>query len=525
MRISFISFSAVVLTTLLSSGALAQEPDDLQVAPTGLDATDMASADFSLDADISSSEEFPDDIAIDNGGIDEVDDNQEDVIDDNNVDNNDTETPADDAVENGGDVDQGDFNGGVDNGNNSGGGFGNTGGIDLGGINLGGINIGGGGNSDNDFGNGNNGSNSNNNGGNANDNGNALRIHFNRYGSPPTYILWCDSPWQQHNSTQPYTLYQPYPLGACYEDSNYNAHAAPALINARIMTGKSQMENSRVIFYLGYGASKHTANVIAIIEVPDIPLVMREGEAVTVSNGNMVERQELDAFGWGATGVKNMQGLQSLTQPRGRRRHTVDFGRSPWTSETAMTESELQQQREAFWDTAPAYEGRREVWQALQLACETEDAEMAAVVLESAGVTVPTGRVLDGVYDELGARYVVPRYCLSRPQNIVSADSTGAGVCMAKESDLVSVSSAGEASLVAHVTEVTVRLAIGRDVVVKLAQDTTLAAVERVLKEEHHVPTHTRVRFFYLGRVLDPASVPLRDLKLGSSGVIQAMYS
>ncbi|KAJ1929919.1 hypothetical protein EC988_010072, partial [Linderina pennispora] len=162
---------------------------------------------------------------------------------------------------------------------------------------------------------------------------------------------------------------------------------------------------------------------------------------------------------------------------------------------------------------------------ALQLACETEDAEMAAVVLESAGVTVPTGRVLDGVYDELGARYVVPRYCLSRPQNMVSAGSTGAGACMAKESDLVSVSSAGEASLVAHVTEVTVRLAIGKDVVVKLAQDTTLAAVERVLKEEHHVPTHTRVRFFYLGRVLDPTSVPLRDLKLGSSGVIQAMYS
>ncbi|KAJ1951608.1 hypothetical protein FBU59_000012 [Linderina macrospora] len=169
---------------------------------------------------------------------------------------------------------------------------------------------------------------------------------------------------------------------------------------------------------------------------------------------------------------------------------------------------------------------------------------MAAVILESAGVSVPTGRVADGVYDERGACYVVPRYCLSKPRNLVrsrglsgtpSVGTSVGGYWQGKKSgesaDGVSLaSSAGNASLVGvpvagQVTEVTVRLAVGKDVSVKMGLDTTVAAVERELKEEHHVPPNARVRFFHLGRSLDPASMPLRDLKLGSAGVIQAMYS
>jgi hypothetical protein len=46
-----------------------------------------------------------------------------------------------------------------------------------------------------------------------------------------------------------------------------------------------------------------------------------------------------------------------------------------------------------FWDTAPSFEGRREIWDALRAACEATDHEFAKAVLESARIKLPTGAV------------------------------------------------------------------------------------------------------------------------------------
>ncbi|KAJ2731193.1 hypothetical protein IW152_004707 [Coemansia sp. BCRC 34962] len=99
----------------------------------------------------------------------------------------------------------------------------------------------------------------------------------------------------------------------------------------------------------------------------------------------------------------------------------VDFGHATrWRAEREMTLAELMRQRNEFWDTAAVYEGRSEIWQALRLACESDDAQLAAAILESVGVSVPTGRIADGAYDELGACYDIPLYCLCAPVNLVA---------------------------------------------------------------------------------------------------------
>ncbi len=44
-----------------------------------------------------------------------------------------------------------------------------------------------------------------------------------------------------------------------------------------------------------------------------------------------------------------------------------------------------------FWDTAPSFEGRKEIWDALRAACESADFEFAQAVIESARIKLPTG--------------------------------------------------------------------------------------------------------------------------------------
>ena len=96
-----------------------------------------------------------------------------------------------------------------------------------------------------------------------------------------------------------------------------------------------------------------------------------------------------------------------------------------------LTEGQLKSKRDEFWDTAPAFEGKAEIWAALKAATEaTEtqpepDYQLAQAILDGACISLPHGS-LNECYDELGTRYTIPVYCLSYPINIV-ADSASAG--------------------------------------------------------------------------------------------------
>ncbi|KAF9804404.1 hypothetical protein SFRURICE_014324 [Spodoptera frugiperda] len=96
-----------------------------------------------------------------------------------------------------------------------------------------------------------------------------------------------------------------------------------------------------------------------------------------------------------------------------------------WKSDVPLTEGQLRSKRDEFWDTAPAFEGRKEIWDALRaaaVAAEAMDFQLAQAILDGASVSVPNGYLTE-CYDEWGTRYQVPIYCLSPPINMVKEAS------------------------------------------------------------------------------------------------------
>jgi hypothetical protein len=82
----------------------------------------------------------------------------------------------------------------------------------------------------------------------------------------------------------------------------------------------------------------------------------------------------------------------------------------------------LHQQRTEFWETAPQYDGLTETWNTLRIAVELShqnDLTTAQAVLDSAGITIPTGDLGQGCYDERGRRFVLPDFVLAEPSNIM----------------------------------------------------------------------------------------------------------
>ncbi|KAF7255258.1 hypothetical protein EG68_07784 [Paragonimus skrjabini miyazakii] len=97
-----------------------------------------------------------------------------------------------------------------------------------------------------------------------------------------------------------------------------------------------------------------------------------------------------------------------------------------WCSQFPLTASQLQRKRDEFWDTAPAFEGRIEIWNALKAAAEffeRNDYEMAQAIVDGADIILPTGTLCD-CYDRLGARYQLPLYVLSEPSNLLPQDES-----------------------------------------------------------------------------------------------------
>ena len=65
-----------------------------------------------------------------------------------------------------------------------------------------------------------------------------------------------------------------------------------------------------------------------------------------------------------------------------------------WTADVPLTTGQLRGRRDTFWDTAPMYDGRREIWDALRAAVEAaeqEDYDLAQAILSGANITLPTG--------------------------------------------------------------------------------------------------------------------------------------
>ncbi|KAJ1983388.1 hypothetical protein H4R34_001302 [Dimargaris verticillata] len=271
---------------------------------------------------------------------------------------------------------------------------------------------------------------------------------------------------------------------------------------------------------------------------------------------------------------------RSGNKPLVSKRHYV------WKSDRTppITHSQLEQDRQAFWDTAPEYEGKREIWQALHSVCQASSKADAQAIVDSAQITVPTGRLCDGCYDALGNRYVVPLYCLADPTNLAPDETVLAASSVTKEglindglasasddrtlrpaevlnapqmgttpgsdtmasdlslrkqekSSVITQSphspslpplSSSAVSPESHpnsaLKSVTIRLNTGKDIKVTLSPESTMQDVrDQVCQAENLKPSRTTIRFFHLGKTVDESTKPLVDLKLPRAKIIQAM--
>lgn len=72
------------------------------------------------------------------------------------------------------------------------------------------------------------------------------------------------------------------------------------------------------------------------------------------------------------------------------------FERIKWKSDIPITEGQLRSKRDEFWDTAPAFDGRKEIWDALRAAlghAEQGDLTLAQAILDGANISLPDGEI------------------------------------------------------------------------------------------------------------------------------------
>ena len=167
-----------------------------------------------------------------------------------------------------------------------------------------------------------------------------------------------------------------------------------------------------------------------------------------------------------------------------------------WKStETPFTLADLQAKRDVFWDTSPKYEGRIEIWQALKAACESEDDAFAQIVIDSAGIMIPTGLLSDGCYDELGAHYNVPEFCFSKPINLSKSSA------ITSTPEIAAESKGNDETSEAYTLKL--RLSTNKDVTMQSPLKSNVSTLKQRLAENEHLAPDAKIRFICLGRILD----------------------
>lgn len=189
-----------------------------------------------------------------------------------------------------------------------------------------------------------------------------------------------------------------------------------------------------------------------------------------------------------------------------------------WKSDVPLTDGQLRSKRDEFWDTAPAFEGRKEIWDALKaaaFAAESNDFSLAQAIIDGANISLPNGTLLD-TYDELGNRYQLPIYCVSAPINLIEESSDSESP--SPESEPIGATAGGE--------EIFVKFRISpscNDVKMSvLSKETILSAKKKLALIENIEPN--RQRWFFGGRLLSD-KLRIEDVKLQTGFVVQVVVS
>lgn len=241
----------------------------------------------------------------------------------------------------------------------------------------------------------------------------------------------------------------------------------------------------------------------------------------------------------------------------------------PWRSKSrTWTQAQLARERYEFFETRIT--GRPEVWAALKEVCglvRQGDRSTAQGILDAAGVTLPTGNLLEGCYDEVGNLYRIPDVVLSDPTNIINDEDTlhpdhsthrysGSDVVDEVKGATLGVDETrasiedddggddnndneashtvgaqhkrrdekGKAIADRDAVKVKCRLSDrgGPDVVVMLGRSQTVGTLAHMVRADVDVPSAASIRIAYLGHILDE-TLPLTEQGWKEGHVVNAL--
>lgn len=148
-------------------------------------------------------------------------------------------------------------------------------------------------------------------------------------------------------------------------------------------------------------------------------------------------------------------------QSQGRQPSLADHYNLPlqppkqWKSKSrTWTRSQLQRERYEFFETRVT--GRKEIWNGLKQVVEClREADLADAqgILDALSVTLPTGKLEDGAYDEHGNLYKIPEAVISDPTDIVEDTNDVDSQTVAGASDIDTIAAKLEAAEGANLDE------------------------------------------------------------------------
>lgn len=215
-----------------------------------------------------------------------------------------------------------------------------------------------------------------------------------------------------------------------------------------------------------------------------------------------------------------------------------------WSStDRTWTRTQLIRERNEFFETRVT--GHSEIWQALKLVAEETrrgSIQEAQSILDAAGITLPTGHIEDGAYDERGMLYKMDKEIISDPTNLVEDDDGETVVgeaALSKKLDIDNEVSSGSVLLAQDekpdkgkdaiekdAIKVKCRLSDrgGPDTIVLIGKTQTVNVLNRRLRSEATLPSSAKVRFFHLGKEMKDSQT-LEEQGWQPGHVVQALVT
>ncbi|XP_039645087.1 ubiquitin domain-containing protein 1 [Perca fluviatilis] len=223
-------------------------------------------------------------------------------------------------------------------------------------------------------------------------------------------------------------------------------------------------------------------------------------------------------------GWEDTQSRGSRNGGRGGRNEPLKKDRPKWKSDYPMTEGQLRSKRDEFWDTAPAFEGRKEIWDALKaaaVALEFNDHELAQAIVDGASITLPHGkdRKLNKITKPPSSR---ARY---RIQYFVGTDHISSIV--SKSASSFTSPYHGITSETYHLShqefQLKVRLSTGTDLRLSASMGDTIGLLKKQLQAQEDIDG-AHQRWFFSGKLLTDKT-RLQDTKIQKDFVIQVIVN